>query len=74
MDENEKTLKAMSLIAAELNIQNYVSISISNGIKPGFKEVSETYIYNLADHFRNYFDGGAFSPGSVRGYKVKVGG
>jgi len=62
---NEQTLKALSLIAAELHIQNYINITVCNGLKPKFSIVSEKLIPELADHFKAYFDGEIFSPGSV---------
>ena len=62
---NEQTLKALSLIAAELHIQNYVSIAVVKKIPPDFSYVSEIVIENLANHFKSYFEGGLFSPGSV---------
>ena len=65
MNENEKTLKALSLIAAELHIQNHISIAVVRGFKPKHSIVSEILIPKLADHFRAYFDGGVFAPGSV---------
>ena len=68
---NEQTLKALSLIAAKLHIQNHISIAVIKGIKPDYSYISEIRIPELADHFRAYFEGGVFSPSSV--FKVAVG-
>ena len=62
---NESILKALSLIAAELHIQNHINIALINGIKPDYSFVSERKIPELAGHFKDYFEGGTFSPGSV---------
>lgn len=70
---NESTLKALSLIAAELHIQNHINIAVINGIKPDYSFVSEIKIPELADHFKSYFEGEAFSPGSVFGVTVERG-
>ena len=72
MNENESMLKAMSLIAAELHIQNLMTISINKKIQVDFSYVSEIAVPALADHFGDYFKGGKFSPGSVVGIKVEV--
>ena len=65
MNENEQTLKALSLIAAELHIQNHISVAVIQGFKPTHSIVSEILIPSLADHFMRYFNGDVFSPGSV---------
>ena len=70
---DEQTLKALSLIAAELHIQNHINIAVINGIKPDYSFVSEKRIPELADHFKAYFEGGMFSPGSVFSVTVAVG-
>ena len=62
---NESTLKALSLIAAELHLNNLMTITISQGIPVDYSCASEINIQNLADHFSAYFSGGSFSPGSV---------
>jgi len=62
---NEKILKALSLIAAELYLQNEISIAIDEGYNPGYSYVKEDVIDRLSCHFMRYFDGGKFSPGSV---------
>ena len=67
---DEQTLKALSLIAAELHIQNYISIAVVRNIPPDFSYVSERVIEGLADHFKSYFEGGRFSPGSA--FKITV--
>jgi len=68
--ENQETLKALSLIAAELHIQNHVIIAQANGLIPEYANMSEKLIPKLADHFQNYFKGGLFAPGSVMPVKV----
>jgi hypothetical protein len=73
MNEQEKTLKALSLTAAELHIQNHITLAAYNGLVPEFANVSEILIPKLADHFRDYFGGGTFSPGSVMPVMMKVG-
>ena len=65
MTENEKTLKALSQIAAELHIQNWINISVANKRIPKYSTVSEELIPKLAEHLNNYFEGGSFSPGLV---------
>ena len=62
---NESTMKALSLIAAEMHIQNCISIAVTNKIQPDFSYVSEKVIGDLANHLKSYFEGGRFSPGSV---------
>jgi len=74
MNEQEKTLKALSLIAAELHIQNHISIAVQKKFKIDHSFVSELLIPELADHFMAYFNGGVFSPGSVMRLKVTAGG
>ena len=73
MTENEKTLKALSLIAAELHMQNLLTISIDKKMKVDFSYVSEIILPDLANHFMDYFEGGKFSPGSVFKINVAVG-
>ena len=41
MTENEKILNALSLIAAELHIQNLMTISMSKGMSVDYSYVSE---------------------------------
>jgi len=65
MNENESILRALSLIAAELYIQNEISIAIDEGYNPGYPYVADKTIDKLASHFKNYFEGGGFFPGSV---------
>jgi len=65
MNENKSTLKALSLIAAELYIQNEISIAIDEGYNPGYPYVADEMIDRIASHFKNYFEGGDFFPGSV---------
>jgi len=62
---NEQILKALSLIAAELYLQNEISIAIDEGYRPGYSYVDEGVVDKLACHFMRYFEGGGFSPGSV---------
>ncbi len=62
---DEKVLKALSLVAAELHIQNHISITLCNGHKQGYSYVSEIWIQNLANHFRDWSGGAVFSPGLV---------
>jgi hypothetical protein len=64
MNENQETLKALSLIAAELHVQNLISIAKEKGLKVDHSYVSEIQLPNLVDHFLSYFAGGRFSPGS----------
>jgi len=63
MNENKETLKALSLIAAELHIQNLISIAQQKKLKVDHSYVSEVEIPKLADHFLDFFAGGKFSPG-----------
>jgi hypothetical protein len=72
MTENEKILKALALIAAELHIQNYNFLAARNGFETGFANISEILIPNMADHFRAYFDGEPFSTGSFVSVVPKV--
>jgi hypothetical protein len=65
MTEDKETLKALSLIAAELHIQNLISIAQQKKFKVDHSYVSEEQIPKLVDHFLTYFTGGRFSPGSV---------
>jgi hypothetical protein len=65
MTENKETLKALSLIAAELHIQNLISIAQQKKLKVDHSYVSEEQIPKLADHFLTYFTGERFSPGSA---------
>jgi ABC-type long-subunit fatty acid transport system fused permease/ATPase subunit len=65
MNDNEQVLKALSLIAAELYIQNEISIAINSGYEPGYEYVKEKTKENLAAHFKAYFEGGGFFPGSI---------
>jgi hypothetical protein len=65
MNENENILKALSLIAAELYIQNEISIAIDEGYRPGYPYVSDKTVEKIASHFKNYFEGGGFSPGTI---------
>jgi hypothetical protein len=65
MNENESTLKALSMIAAELYIQNHISIAIDEGYEPGYPYVDDEITEKLASHFKNYFEGEGFFPGSV---------
>ena len=67
---NEQTLKALSLIAAELHIQNHISVANNKGIRIDHSIVSETMTPKLADHFMAYFEGGSFSPNSAMQYNV----
>jgi hypothetical protein len=73
MNERESTLKALALIAAELHMQNLITISIGKGITPDYSYVSEILISDLSEHFVSYCKGGIFSPGSVVKIKVEVG-
>ena len=73
MTENEKTLKALSLIAAELYMQNLMTISMNKGMKVDYSYVSEIKLPELANHFFAYFEGGNFSLSSVFKIKVEVG-
>jgi hypothetical protein len=65
VNDNESILKALSLIAAELYIQNEISIAIDEGYSPGYPYVADEKVGKIAHHFKNYFEGGGFSPGSV---------
>ena len=58
MTDNEKTLKALSLIVAELHIQNLIALAAKNKRKIDYSYVSEIKIPKLADHFLSYFEGG----------------
>ena len=73
MTENEKTLKALSLIAAELHIQNHISVAVQKGFIVDYSYVSETQLEKLANHFRHYFNGGVFSPGLSGGPQPIIG-
>jgi hypothetical protein len=64
MNEHESTRKALALIAAELHIQNQISIAIDSGFNPGYPYASDETIKKLADHFQSFFEGGGFFPGS----------
>jgi len=70
---NEEILKALSLIAAELHIQNHMNILAFQNIKPGLSMMSEIMIPELADHFKNYFKGEVFSPGFVTKFEIHIG-
>jgi len=63
MTENKETLKALSLIAAELHIQNLISIAKQKKLKVDHSYVSEDEIPKLVDHFLAYLTGEKFSPG-----------
>jgi len=65
MNENESILKALSLIAAELHIQNEISIAIDEGYSPGYPYVTDNTVGKLASHFKSYFEGGGLSPGAI---------
>jgi hypothetical protein len=71
MTENEKILRGLSLIAAELHIQNYISVAAQEGAKVDRSFVSENLIEEIADYFKGYFGGEIFSPGAVMGYKLR---
>jgi len=73
MTDNEKILRALSLIAAELYIQNEITIAIDEGFRPGYPYVKEETIDRLCNHFVNYFEGGGFFPGSVAKFCPKQG-
>jgi len=62
MNENENILKALSLVAAELHIQNLVSISKEEKLKVDFSLLSVENIPKLAEHFFEYFKGEKFNP------------
>ena len=65
MNDNEKILKALSLISTELYIQNEILIAKDEGFEPGYGYVDEEVKKKLANHFLSYFGGGGFFPGSV---------
>jgi hypothetical protein len=65
MNDNEKTLRALSLISTELYIQNEISIAKLEGYVPGYSYVDEEKKKKLADHFLSFFEGGGFFPGAV---------
>jgi hypothetical protein len=62
MNDNQETLKALSLIAAELHIQNLISIAKEKKLKVDHSYVSEVEIPKLVDHFLGYFAGERFNP------------
>jgi hypothetical protein len=62
MNENKESLKAMALIAAELHIQNLISIAKEQKLEVGCFYVSAVEIPKLVDHFLAYFEGGRFNP------------
>jgi len=64
MNENEETLKALALIAAELHIQNLISISKEKKFRIDYSYVSVEEIPKLVDQFMAYFAGGMFSENS----------
>jgi len=57
MNEQEKTLKALSLIAAELHIQNIMDVIKSGGIIPNYSLTDEKFLEKIADHFLACFNG-----------------
>jgi len=60
--KEDQILKALSLIAAELHIQNIVSISKEEKLKVDFSLMSVKEIPKLVDHFIGYFKGEQFDP------------
>jgi len=69
----EETKKAMALIAAELHIQNQISIMAFQGMKPAFSMMSEKPIPKLAEHFKCYIEGDIFSPGLISKFEMQTG-
>ena len=65
MNENEKTLKALALIAAELYVQNEISLAVLNEHIPGYPYHDEKTMEKITNHFYNYFEGGSYHPGSI---------
>ena len=65
MTENEKILKALSLVAAELYIKNEISLAIAGDHIPDYSYHDKQMMKRLTGHFRSYFEGGEYFPGSV---------
>jgi hypothetical protein len=61
MNEQEKTLKALSLTAAELHVQNIMNVITSGGIMLDYSLTDEELIQKLADHFLACFNGDSLS-------------
>jgi hypothetical protein len=62
----EQTLRALSLIAAELHLQNLMTAEISNDKKLADSFTSVETITGLADSFRRYLSDGELSFENVK--------
>ena len=62
LGKEDQILKALSLIAAELHIQNIVSISKEEKLKVDFSLLSVEKTPELVEHFLEYFKGEQFNP------------
>jgi len=62
LSKEDQILNALSLIAAELHIQNIVSISKEKKLKVDFSLMSIGDTPKLVDHFLEYFKGERFNP------------
>ena len=65
MNENEKILKALAMITAELYIQNEIFLATISGLDAGYSYHKKEMMEKLADHYLSYFEGSAYFPGSV---------
>jgi hypothetical protein len=63
---NEQTLRALSLIAAELHLQNVMTVRISNNKKLADSFTSAETIKGLATSFNRYFSEGELSFENVK--------